>query len=198
MKLNLAIFISGNGSDLQAIIDAIAVGKLDAKIALIVSNNPDAFGLVRAKNSGIPTLTIQSEKFSSREEFINSLIESLDLNSVDFIALAGYLKKIPPEIIRKFKGRIINIHPGPLPEFGGKGMFGIKVHEAVILAGLKETRVTIHQVTEDYDEGAIVATRAVPVFPDDTPESLQKRTLEVEHSLYPEVLQKIAKGEIIL
>ncbi len=192
-KLNLAVFISGGGTDLQSIIDAVKAGALDADIRLVLSNKPDAYGLVRAQNAGIPTAVISSGDFDERDDFIRTLLDILDEHGVDFIALAGYLRKIPPELIDKFRGRIVNIHPGPLPDFGGKGMYGIRVHEAVLEAGLTETCVTIHQVTEGYDEGNIIATRAVEVLPDDTPEVLQKRVLEVEHELYPEVLQRFAE-----
>lgn len=194
-KLRLAIFISGGGSNLQAIIDAIANGELNAEIKLVLSNNPEAFGLKRAEKAGVPRVVLSSENYNDRKIFVAEMLSILEKHDVDFIALAGYLRKIPPEIIEKYRGRIVNIHPGPLPEFGGKGMFGIKVHEAVLKAGLKETCVTIHEVSENYDEGRIIATRSVQVLPGDTPEILQARVLQIEHELYPAILQKIAEGK---
>ncbi|HHS51197.1 MAG TPA: phosphoribosylglycinamide formyltransferase [candidate division Zixibacteria bacterium] len=191
--MQLAVFVSGGGSNLQAIIDAASSGKLDLDIALVLSNNANAYGLERARNSGIPTAVVNSKDFDSREEFIRAFLGTLEAHDVDFIALAGYLRKIPPELIQRFDGRIVNIHPGALPEFGGKGMFGIHVHEAVIESGRDNTAVTVHFVTEEYDEGAVIAVREVPVLPDDTPETLQARVLEVEHALYPEVLQSLAE-----
>jgi len=196
-KLNLAVFVSGGGTNLQSIIDAVGAGKLDADIRLVLSNKSDAYGLTRARNAGIPTAVISSKDFPDRDAFIERFLGILDEHNVDFIALAGYLRKIPLEIIDRYRSRIVNIHPGPLPDFGGKGMYGIRVHEAVLEAGLKETCVTIHYVTEGYDEGAVIATRAVPVLPDDTPEILQKRVLKVEHELYPEVLQRFTESHMV-
>ena len=193
-KLRIAVFLSGGGTNLQSIIDAVKSGALNADIALVLSNKPDAFGLERARRAGIPTATIKSKDFDLRDEFIEAFEGLLSSHNVNFIALAGYLRKIPPEIIEKYRGRIINIHPGPLPQFGGKGMFGIHVHEAVIAAGLKKTCVTIHHVTPGYDEGSIIATRDVLIFPNDTPQSLQARVLKIEHELYPEVLARFADG----
>ncbi|RKZ31388.1 phosphoribosylglycinamide formyltransferase [bacterium] len=196
-KLNLAVFVSGGGTNLQSIIDAVGAGKLDADIRLVLSNKSDAYGLTRARNAGIPTAVISSKDFPDRDAFIERFLGILDEHNVDFIALAGYLRKIPLEIIDRYRSRIVNIHPGPLPDFGGKGMYGIRVHEAVLEAGIKETCVTIHYVTEGYDEGAVIATRAVPVLPDDTPEILQKRVLKVEHELYPEVLQRFTESHMV-
>ncbi len=193
-KLNLCVFISGGGSNLQSIIDAVKSGELKAEIRLVLSNNPSAYGLIRAKEAGIPTVVISSGNCESRESFVSTMQVLLDNNEVDFIALAGYLRKIPPEIISKYKGRIVNIHPGPLPDFGGRGMFGLRVHEAVLEEGLEETCATVHFVTEEYDEGDIIATSPVPVLEGDTPESLQQRVLQAEHALYPAVLQGFAEG----
>ena len=193
-KINLAVFISGTGTNLQAIIDASFNGQLDANIKLVLSNNPDAFGLKRAENADIPIEVLSRENYTDRNKFVEAMFSILKKYDIEMIALAGYLRKVPPEVIAKYSGRIFNIHPGPLPRFGGKGMFGLKVHEAVLEAGVKETCVTIHKVTDGYDEGEIVATRAVPIYPDDTPQSLQERVLKIEHEFYPEVLQKIARS----
>jgi len=195
-KLRIAVFVSGNGTNLQSIIDAIETGKLDAEIRLVLSNNSHAYGLTRANKRGIPTAIVNSGDFKKRDEFVDRMLDELKNHCVDFIVLAGYLRKIPPEIIDRYGGRIINIHPGPLPDFGGKGMFGVAVHKAVLKGGLKETCVTIHHVTKGYDEGAIIATSPVEIMEGDTPEILQKRVLEVEHKFYPEIIQRFANGEI--
>lgn len=191
-RMKLAVFISGGGTNLQAIIDAVNSGKLDAKIVLVLSNISDAFGLERARREGIPTAIISRADFDSRDRFIEKFLGTLSLHGANFIALAGYLRMIPPEVIEEFHGRIVNIHPGPLPEFGGKGMFGIHVHEAVLAAERKTTCVTVHHVTKGYDEGSTIATREAPVLPNDTPQSLQARVLEIEHEFYPEVLERLA------
>ncbi len=192
--MNLAVFLSGDGTNLQSIIDAVEEGRLRAAIRLVLSNKPDAFGLTRAKKADIPTVVISSGSCADRDSFVNTMLMLIEDHGVDFIALAGYMRKIPPEIIEKFRGRIINIHPGPLPDFGGKGMFGLRVHNSVLEAGLKETCATVHRVTEGYDEGNIIATAPVPVLENDTPESLQRRVLVAEHILYPEVLQGFVEG----
>ncbi|MCK5833432.1 phosphoribosylglycinamide formyltransferase [bacterium] len=193
-KMRLAVFVSGSGSNLQAIIDSVRDGDLDIDIGLVLSNNANAFGIQRAKDAGIPTLLINSKDFASRDEFVEAFLSSLAEYGINFIALAGYLRKIPSELIERYKGRIVNIHPGPLPEFGGKGMFGIHVHEAVLNSSRKTTEVTVHFVTEGYDEGAIIAKCEVPIYKDDTPEILQQRALKVEHELYPQALKKFIEG----
>ena len=197
-RMNLAVFVSGSGTNLQAIIDAVAGGKLSADIKLILSSRQDAFALQRAEKHGIPAVYLSSKEFDSREKFVRAMLETLRRHQVDFIALAGYMRRVPPEVVQKFKNRITNIHPALLPAFGGKGMYGIRVHRAVIEYGCKVTGVTVHLVDEEYDRGPIVAQRCVPVLDDDTPESLAARVLEVEHQLYPEVLQLFAEGKVIV
>ena len=196
--MNLAVFVSGSGTNLQAIIDAVAGGKLSAKIRLVLSSRPDAFALQRAEKHGIPAVYLSSKEFDSREKFVRAMMETLQRHQVDFIALAGYMRRVPPEVVQKFKNRITNIHPALLPAFGGKGMYGILVHRAVIEYGCKVTGVTVHIVDEEYDHGPIVAQRCVHVLDDDTPETLAARVLEVEHQLYPEVLQLFAEGRVIV
>ncbi len=194
--MNLAVFVSGSGTNLQAIIDAVAEGKLSADIKLVLSSRRDAFALQRAEKHGIPAVYLSSKEFDSREEFVRAMMETLQRHQVDFIALAGYMRRVPPEVVQRFKNRITNIHPALLPAFGGKGMYGIRVHQAVIEYGCKVTGVTVHLVDEEYDRGPIVAQRCVPVLDDDTPEALAARVLEVEHQLYPEVLQLFAEGKV--
>jgi len=195
-KLCIAVFASGRGTDLQSIIDAIEAGKLDAQIVMVLSNKKDAIALERARKHGIPAVYLSSKDFDERDEFVSTMLEELERHGANFIALAGYLRKVPPEVIQKYRNRIVNIHPALLPSFGGKGMYGMRVHEAVIEYGCKVTGVTIHIVDEHYDHGLVVAQRCVEVRDDDTPETLAARVLEVEHQLYPEVLQWFAEGKV--
>jgi phosphoribosylglycinamide formyltransferase 1 len=195
-KLKLAVFASHGGSNLQSIIDASRDPDFPAEVALVVSNNLKAFALTRAGKAGIPTVVWQKKKFADAKAYVDFILEKLREHGIDLICLAGYMKLIPSELIRQY--RIINIHPALLPKYGGKGMYGIHVHEAVLEAGEDETGVTIHQVNEKYDQGKILNSCQVAVSPDDNPESLQKKVLEFEHKLYPETIAKIAKGEITL
>lgn len=189
--MNLAVFLSGRGSNFQAILDAIAAGRLEAEVTLVISNIPNAPGLDLAREHGIATAVFERATYPSGEAFGGAMMEALRAHRVDFIALAGYMRKVPPAVIRAFAKRIVNIHPALLPRHGGKGMFGHFVHEAVIAAGEKVSGATVHFVDEIYDHGDIIAQRTVLVLPDDTPESLAARVLEIEHQLYPEVLQKL-------
>ncbi|MBD3381103.1 MAG: phosphoribosylglycinamide formyltransferase [candidate division Zixibacteria bacterium] len=195
-KLKLAVFASHGGSNLQSIIDASRDPDFPAEVALVVSNNLKAFALTRAGKAGIPTVVWQKKKFADAKAYVDFILEKLREHGIDLICLAGYMKLIPSELIRQY--RIINIHPALLPKYGGKGMYGIHVHEAVLEAGEDATGVTIHQVNEKYDQGKILNSCQVAVSPDDNPESLQKKVLEFEHKLYPETIAKIAKGEITL
>ena len=182
--LNLVVFASGNGTTLQAIVDAIFQKKLAAKINLVVSNNPEAYALIRAKNSGIETYRIKKKTL---EEQDTELVNILSNFSVDLIVLAGYLKKIGPKLIEQYK--IINTHPSLLPKFGGKGMYGMKVHQAVVDAKEKITGVTLHWVNSNYDEGEIIAQTTVKVLPTDTAEDVAKKVQAVEKIQLVEVLQ---------
>ena len=186
--MTLAVFASGGGTNFQALIDATVDGRLPARIALCVSNRADAGALQRARHAEIATCVMDPRTVTGYEE---KLLAVLDAHGVDFIALAGYLRKIPGAVVRRFRGRMVNIHPALLPDFGGPGMYGLRVHQAVLAAGAKESGATVHFVDEEYDTGAIVLQGRVPVLPGDTPESLAKRVLEVEHRLYPEALNRI-------
>lgn len=196
--MRIAVLVSGGGTNLQSIIDAVENKRLSAEIGIVISSRNDVYALQRAKKHNIPALYLSSKEFANRDEFIEALFAALNENKIDFIVLAGYLKKIPPELIRKYKNRILNIHPALLPSFGGKGMYGIKVHEAVLEYGCKVTGVSVHIVDEEYDHGTIVAQRCVPVMDNDTPETLAKRVLEIEHELYSEVLQWFANDWIVV
>lgn len=194
--LNIAIFASGGGSNAQAIADAIQAGRLNARIRLCVSNKIDAGVLSRMEALDIPTVVLAQRTFESEEDYTRQLIEELDSKEVDFVALAGYLRKVPSEVVRRFKGRMLNIHPALLPSFGGKGYYGRRVHEAVIEYGVKWTGVTVHLVDEEYDTGPIVLQEPVHVDPDDTPVTLAARVLEVEHRVYPEAIGLFAEGRV--
>ena len=195
-KLRLAVLASGNGSDLQSIIDAIKKKKIRAEIRIVISNNSDAYALERARKNKIKALHLSHKQFATPEEFDEAQIATLQAEKVDLICLAGYMKKLAPVVVRIFKNKIINIHPALLPAFGGEGMYGFHVHEAVIKSGVKITGVTVHFVDEVYDHGAIIYQKAVPIKNDDTPESLQKRVLKVEHKVYPYVVGLFAEGKI--
>lgn len=194
--LNLAVFASGGGTNLQAIIDAIASGRLQACIRVVISNHPEAGALDRARRHGIPALHLARDQFPTAEAFAAQLLTVLTDDQVELIVLAGYLRKLPPWVVQAYRNRVLNIHPALLPCFGGKGMYGLRVHEAVIAAGVKVSGVTIHLCDEEYDHGPIVAQRAVPVLDDDTPESLAARVLAVEHQLYPDAVQLFAEGRV--
>ena len=196
--LRIAAFASHGGSNLQSLIDACQAGRIDGEIAVVISNNRKAKALERATEAGIDSIHLTEKQFEHEAEFVTALREELSKRQVNLICLAGYMKFLPPEIIDYVHGRVLNIHPALLPKFGGKGMFGIHVHEAVIAAGESETGVTIHLVDHLYDHGRILAQTKVPVEPGDTPETLQKRVLKSEHQFYPEVVARIASGEIEL
>ncbi len=196
--LRIAVFASHGGSNLQALIDGCRSGQINGRIEVVISNNRKAYALERAGNHGIEALAVSEAKFAEPEAFAADLLEQLQKRDIGLICLAGYMKMIPKQIIAVFRNKIINIHPALLPKFGGPGMYGMRVHEAVIAAGETESGATIHVVDEIYDNGRILAQRRVPVLPDDTPESLQARVLEVEHQLYPETVAQIAAGEIVL
>lgn len=194
-KARIAVFISGGGSNLQSLIDASRTGRLYGDVVLVVSNNGDAYGLQRALKAGIDTFVYKVKNYESKEDAHADLMAILENYRVEFIALAGYLKLLPPPVIKKFRNRITNIHPALLPRYGGKGMYGHHVHEAVMAAGDAESGATVHLVDEIYDNGRILEQKKVPVRPDDTPDSLAARVLEVEHEIYPLALDKLIRGK---
>lgn len=195
-KLFLGVFASGRGSNFAAILDAIKEDRLQAGVKLLLSNNKEAGALSIAKNHGVPTAVVSKQAFASRDLFVDAMLSSLREHGVEFIALAGYMKKVPTEVISAYQNCIVNIHPALLPLFGGKGMYGHRVHEAVLAQGCKVTGVTVHIVDGVYDHGPIVAQRCVPVEEGDTQESLAARVLKVEHKLYAETLQLFAEGRV--
>lgn len=188
--LNIAVFASGRGSNFDALYTAIAERKMDARIVALISNNSGAGALEKARSLSIPSYHISRKQFDDDAAFAHRLIDALRGHETHLIVLAGYMKRIDAAIIREFDRRIINIHPALLPKFGGAGMFGMHVHEAVIAAGEKESGATVHHVTDEYDEGTIIAQERVPVFVGDTPESLAQRVLTAEHRLLPSVVEQ--------
>jgi len=189
-KKKIVVFASGSGSNFQSIIDTVDSGEINAEISGLITNNPNAFSIERAKRAGISALVVAEKYFSTYADYEESLLKHLALFEAEIIVLAGYMRKIPSSLISKYEGNILNIHPALLPKFGGKGMYGMHVHRAVIEAGEKESGCTVHLVTQEYDEGPILAQAHVPVLTNDTAEELQKRVLKEEHRLYPEVLKE--------
>ncbi len=196
--MNLGFLASHNGSNLQAIIDACKSGTLQATPAVVISNNADTGALARAKRESIPHCHLSAKTHPSPESLDQAILDVLLAHDVDIVVLAGYMKKLGEKTLARFAGAILNVHPALLPKFGGQGMYGIHVHEAVLAAGETESGVTVHLVTEEYDAGAIVAQEKVPVLPDDTPHTLAERILKAEHAVFPSVLQKIALGEVLI
>ncbi len=194
--LQLAVLASGRGSNFEAILNNIKQGKLDASIQVVISNKSSAGALEIARQNGIPAVYISRMEFPEQEQFDEQLLSILNQYRADFVILAGYLKMLSPLVVRKFKNRILNIHPALLPSFGGKGMYGLHVHEAVLEYGCKVSGVTVHMVDEAYDTGPPVLQRCVPVQQDDTPETLAARVLKIEHQIYTEALQLFAQERI--
>jgi phosphoribosylglycinamide formyltransferase-1 len=196
--LKLAVFSSHGGSNLQAIIDACKSRELDAEVSVVISNNSDSFALERARREKIPYFHLSSKTYPEQEKLDEAIYSILKSYSVEIVILAGYMKKLGKLILDKYKGKILNIHPSLLPKYGGKGMYGVFVHEAVLKSGDHETGVTIHLVDEEYDRGKILNQCIVPVEKGDTVETLSKRVLESEHIIYVETLKLISEGKIKL
>jgi phosphoribosylglycinamide formyltransferase-1 len=197
--LNVAVFGSGRGSNFQAILDAIDGGSLPGvRVTLVLSNKSNAGILQIARSRSLPAIHLSEKQFPDEQSFVDAMLATLQDHEADFIALAGYMRKLPPRVIATFRHRIVNIHPALLPRFGGKGMYGIHVHEAVLAAGETISGATVHIVDEEYDHGPILLQRKVDVRIDDTPETLAARVLEIEHQIYPEALRLLAEGKVAL
>jgi phosphoribosylglycinamide formyltransferase 1 len=194
----LAILVSGRGSNMVAIMKACEQRELSADIELVISNNPDSDALKIAQQKNISTAYLSSRTHPDPDALDIAMKDLLESHSIDFVLLAGFMKKIGPKTLSAYKGKVINIHPSLLPKFGGQGMYGLNVHKAVIDSGEKETGVTIHMVDGEYDQGKILAQEKVEVMTDDTAESLAARVLKVEHQLYSETIQKIIEKSILL
>jgi len=195
--LKIAVFGSGRGSNFKAILDAIHYGQLpDVRIVLVASNNSDAGILDLARTAGLPFRHISQKQFPSEDAFAAGLLAALQKAAVDVIVLAGYMKHLPASVVAAYRHRILNIHPALLPAFGGTGMYGLRVHQAVLASHESLTGATVHIVDEEYDHGPIVLQRTVPVLASDSPESLAARVLEMEHSVLPEAIRLFAEGRV--
>ncbi len=197
-EVRLGILASHNGSNMQAVVDACKAGELKADPVLVISNNSGSRVLKRAEREGVRSCVLNGKTHPAPEDLDRAMVEVLLQEEVDLLVLAGYMKKLGPEVLRAYWGRILNTHPALLPKFGGKGMWGDRVHEAVLSSGDSVTGATVHLVTEDYDEGPIVAQVEVPVYPDDTVSELRDRVLVQEHRLYVDTLKSIVDGSIDL
>ena len=196
MALRCAVFASGGGSNFGALLDRKQAGDLHVDFVLFIGNNSAAPAFERARKHAVPALHLAPSHFASEEAYTEKLKTVLREHRVEFIALAGYMKKLPVRVIQDYRHRIVNIHPGLLPAFGGKGLFGIHVHEAVIAYGAKVTGVTVHFVDEEYDHGPIILQRTVDVLDTDDPHTLAERVLKVEHASYWQAVEAIAQGRI--
>lgn len=196
--LKIAVLVSGGGTNLQAIIDAIADGTItDTQIVTVISNNAGAYALERAKAAGIAASCISPKNYESRALFNEALLEAVQASGADLIVLAGFLVVIPEQMIRAYRNRIINIHPSLIPSFCGTGYYGLKVHEGVLARGVKVTGATVHFVDEGTDTGPILLQKAVEVRQDDTPQSLQRRVMEeAEWKLLPRAIDLIAHDRV--
>jgi len=194
--MNLAVFASGRGSNFQAILSAIDDGRLCAQVSLLLSDKSDAGAMETARARGIPTVHLSQKMFATEDAFAERMLGTLVAHRVELIALAGYLKRIPHRVVEQYRNRIVNIHPALLPAFGGPGMYGHHVHEAVIASGATTSGATVHLVDEEYDHGAILLQKTVEVRPGDTAETLAARVLTVEHEIYPLVLKAFAEGRV--
>ena len=197
-RLRIGALASGGGSNLQAVIDAIAEGRLDAEIVLAISNNSRSPALERARAAGIPAAHLSGATHPDPDALDAAIADALANRGVRLVALAGYMKKLGPRTLGRFPNRVVNIHPSLLPKFGGRGMYGGRVHAAVLAAGERETGVTVHLANGEYDRGPVIAQSRLPVRADDTPATLAARVLEREHVFYPEILRRVADGEIDL
>ena len=196
--LKIAVLVSGGGTNLQAIIDKIAEGVItNTEIAVVISNNKNAYALERAKQAGIEAVCVSPKDYENREQFNQEFLKTLDSYQVDLVVLAGFLVVIPPAMIQKYETRIINIHPSLIPSFCGTGYYGLKVHEGALARGVKVTGATVHFVDEGTDTGPIILQKAVEVQNGDTPEILQRRVMEqAEWEILPRAIHLIANGKV--
>jgi len=198
--MKIAVFVSGGGTNLQAIIDNTKDGILkDIEIVLVLSSSKDAYALERAANNGIKSCVVSKKDFDSIEAWDEAVVSAVDESGAELIVLAGYLSLMGPKIVSKYSNRIINIHPALIPSFCGAGMYGIRPHKAALAKGVKVSGATVHFVNENYDEGPILLQKAVDVLPDDTPETLQRRIMEqCEWKILPQAIRLIADGKVVI
>jgi phosphoribosylglycinamide formyltransferase-1 len=192
--IHLSVFVSGGGSNLQAIMDGVADGRVrDARVGLVLSSRSDAYALERASKAGVPTAVVDRNAYPDADARARYMMELLDDASTDLIVLAGYMRVVPPAITRAYAGRIINIHPALIPKHCGMGYFGHRVHESVLAAGDSESGATVHYVDEGVDTGEIIVQERVPVKSDDTPETLAARVLETEHAIIVKAVDEVVR-----
>ena len=196
--LRVVVMVSGGGTNLQAILDAVDNGKItNAEVVAVISNNEGAYAIERAKNHGVPAFVVTPKAYETRDAFNEALLETIKACKPDLIVLAGFLVKIPAAMIEAYRNKIINIHPSLIPSFCGVGFYGLKVHEAALARGVKITGATVHFVDEGMDSGPIILQKAVEVEKGDTPEVLQRRVMEqAEWKILPKAIDMIANGEI--
>ena len=198
--MKIAVFVSGGGTNLQAIIDNTKDGILkDIEISLVLSSSKTAYALERAADNGIKSAVVSKKDFDSIESWDDAVLAAVEDSGAELIVLAGYLSLMGPKVVAKYSNRIINIHPALIPSFCGAGMYGIRPHQAALAKGVKVSGATVHFVNENYDEGTILLQKAVDVLPDDTPETLQKRIMqECEWKILPEAIRLIADGRVMI
>jgi phosphoribosylglycinamide formyltransferase-1 len=194
--MKIAVLASGRGSNLQSLLNAIREGVLPASICAVVSNNSSAGALEIARSEKIPALHLSHKQFPSEEAFSKQLLSVLSDHGAALVALAGYMKLVPKAVVERYRNRMTNIHPALLPSFGGPGMYGMRVHEAVIASGAKFSGATVHLVDEEYDRGAILLQRSVEIMPGENPETLAAKVLKIEHEIYPLVLKAFAENRV--
>ena len=194
--MNIAIFASGRGSNFQAILSAIDAGLLSARVTVLISNRSDAAALDIARTRKIQTSHLSQKMFPSEEALVEAMLNVLSQQRAELLVLAGYMKKIPLQVVRRYRNRIVNIHPALLPLFGGAGMYGHFVHEAIIASGMKVSGATVHLVDEEYDRGPIVMQKTVEIIQEDTPDLLAAKVLKIEHEIYPLALKAFAEGKV--
>ena len=193
-RLRLAVLLSGGGTTLQNILDRIADGRLDAEVAVVLSSRADAYGLERARQAGVPTVTVARKAYPDVQSFNDAAHAALEPYAAELAVLAGFLSLFQPRA--RYAGRVLNIHPALIPSFCGEGFYGHRVHEAVLASGVKVSGCTVHFADDQYDRGPIILQRCVPVLDDDTAETLAARVLALEHELYPEAIQLCAENRL--
>jgi phosphoribosylglycinamide formyltransferase-1 len=196
--MKIGFFASHRGSNMQAVIEACAKGRLSASPAVLICNNRDAEAVGRAQKSGIPAYVLNASGYPNPDDLDLAMLNALKTHAADIVVLAGFMKKIGPRVLAAYAGRIVNIHPALLPKYGGKGMYGAHVHSAVLAAGEKMTGVSVHLVDEEYDHGRVLAQAEIPVVQGDTVDSLAARVLNLEHTVLISTLQRICSGELAL
>lgn len=194
--LNIAVFASGRGSNLEALHRSLTARAAAARIVAVISNNSGSGALAFARANGIPALHLSRQRFDDDASFNTAMLGVLRAHAADLVVLAGYMKKLDASVVAAYRGRIINVHPALLPKYGGEGMYGMRVHEAVVAAGDAVSGATVHLVDEEYDRGRILLQDIVTVAPGETPESLAAKVLNVEHRILPEVVTMFAEGRI--